>query len=128
MKTLIKNARIVTYDKVICDKDLLIVDGKIAKIDKNLEGDKVIDAQGGWLIPGFVDLHCHGGDGYEFMDANTEEIAKICDFHLKHGTTTLLATTLASSDYELESALLTLSKYSSNTFFTILYFSILFCL
>lgn len=114
MKTLIKNARIVTYDKVICDKDLLIVDGKIAKIDKNLEGDEVIDAQGGWLIPGFVDLHCHGGDGYEFMDANTEEIAKICDFHLKHGTTTLLATTLASSDYELESALLTLSKYLEN--------------
>ena len=44
------------------------------------------------IIPGFVDLHCHGGNGYDTMDG-IESIKSMANFHLSKGTTSLLATT-----------------------------------
>lgn len=111
MRVLIKNAAIVTADGVISDSAVLIHDGVIASIGPEATADRVIDAGGGWLIPGFVDLHCHGGGGYEFMDAEPHEIEKIARFHLSHGTTSMLATTLAASDTETRQALKRLSAY-----------------
>lgn len=112
MRTVIRNARIVTRDEVLSGFDLSFKDGKIERIDKMItDAKEVIDAKGAWLIPGFIDLHCHGGDGYEFMDADVDGIGRIADFHLKHGTTTMLATTLASEDGELLSALDNLTEY-----------------
>ena len=55
----------------------------------------VIDGKNQYLIPGFIDLHCHGGNGLEFMDASVDEMEEIAKFHLSYGTTTLLPTTLA---------------------------------
>ena len=114
MKTLIKNAKIVTASEILERHSLLISDGNIAYIGKEHPcADMEIDADGALLLPGFVDLHCHGGGGYEFMDAGVDEIGKISDFHLAHGTTTMLATTLASSDEELVGALDNLSEFLS---------------
>ena len=48
------------------------------------------------IIPGFVDLHCHGGNGLDTM-AGISSIKEISKYHLKHGTTTLLPTTLTAS-------------------------------
>lgn len=116
MRTVIKNARIVTPCGVLDGLELSVLDGKIERIAERIGGaDSVIDAEGGWLLPGFIDLHCHGGGGLELMDADTTEIGKIADFHLSHGTTTLYATTLASSDAELMGALFTLGEYFKNT-------------
>ena len=116
MRTVIRNARIVTYDKVLDNCELSILDGKIEAIAEHIENaDSVIDAGGEWLVPGFIDVHCHGGNGYEFMDASAEEIARIADFHLAHGTTTLYATTLASNNTELKCALATLGEYLKKT-------------
>ncbi|MBR2930576.1 MAG: N-acetylglucosamine-6-phosphate deacetylase [Clostridia bacterium] len=105
MKTLIKNVNVVTRDEVIASTSLLIEDDKIALIGAADEADVVIDAEGKYLIPGFVDMHCHGGDGFEFIDADRDGIAHIADFHLSHGTTTMLATTLASPDSERDDAI-----------------------
>ncbi len=112
MKTLVKNAKIVTAERVLENQYCSFTDGIIdylGEIEKS--ADQVIDAQGGYLIPGFIDLHCHGGNGLEFMDATLEEIGKIAKFHLEHGTTTMLATTLAAGDDETLSALDTFNKY-----------------
>lgn len=112
MKTLIKNARIVTADTVLNNANCVINDGLIEYVgDKLMSADCVIDAENNFLIPGFIDLHCHGGNGLEFMDASVDEVVEIADFHLKHGTTTMLATTLASSEQELQTALSNLDKY-----------------
>lgn len=112
MMTLIKNASAVLADGVLENAFLLIEDGVIVKVGRDSSAaDIVIDAEGAWVLPGFIDLHCHGGAGYEFMDATGEEIEKILDFHLSHGTTTMLATTLAASDKETESALGAISEY-----------------
>ncbi len=54
---------------------------------------EIIDLQGGYLAPGFVDLHVHGGAGADFMDGTAEAFRTICRAHARHGTTSLLPTT-----------------------------------
>ncbi|HWB37796.1 MAG TPA: N-acetylglucosamine-6-phosphate deacetylase, partial [Rugosimonospora sp.] len=55
---------------------------------------------GHWIVPGFVDLHVHGGGGHSFTTGDAESARAAAAFHLAHGTTTLLAS-LVSSPYEL---------------------------
>jgi N-acetylglucosamine-6-phosphate deacetylase len=63
----------------------------------------IIDLQGGYLVPGFVDLHVHGGAGADFMDGTAEAFRTICRAHARHGTTSLLATsTVARPDQHLD--------------------------
>src|SRR4051795_2543707 len=56
-----------------------------------------IDLGGGYLAPGFVDLHVHGGDGADFMDGTDEAFRTACRAHARHGTTSLLPTTTVAS-------------------------------
>ena len=58
---------------------------------------EVIDLGGDFLAPGFIDLHCHGGGGHDFMDGSAEAFAGAGRMHLSHGTTCLYPTTLAST-------------------------------
>ena len=65
-------------------------------------GARVIDLQGGYLAPGFVDLHVHGGMGHDFMDGTEAAFRVICQAHARHGTTSLLpTTTVARHDQHL---------------------------
>ncbi|MCY1142677.1 N-acetylglucosamine-6-phosphate deacetylase [Actinoplanes sp. Pm04-4] len=52
------------------------------------------------VVPGFVDLHCHGGGGHTFTTGDVESARGAAAFHLGHGTTTMLAS-LVSSPFEL---------------------------
>jgi N-acetylglucosamine-6-phosphate deacetylase len=52
------------------------------------------------IVPGFVDLHCHGGGGHTFTRGEASAARAAAAFHLRHGTTTMLAS-LVSSPYEL---------------------------
>lgn len=58
------------------------------------------DGSRDYLVPGFVDLHCHGGGGHTFTEGSAESARAAAAFHLRHGTTTVLAS-LVSSPYEL---------------------------
>jgi N-acetylglucosamine-6-phosphate deacetylase len=65
-------------------------------------GVDVIDLQGGYLAPGFIDLHVHGGDGSDFMDGTAEAFVAICRAHARHGTTSLAPTsTVARHDQQV---------------------------
>jgi N-acetylglucosamine-6-phosphate deacetylase len=68
---------------------------------------------GGIVVPGFVDVHVHGGDGADFMDADEESIERIVAFHAKHGTTALAATTLSASRADLHTAVETLRRVAA---------------
>jgi N-acetylglucosamine-6-phosphate deacetylase len=57
------------------------------------------------LLPGFIDLHVHGGNGADFMDGSEEAAAAVAAFHARHGTTALAATTLTAPNKELKHAL-----------------------
>jgi N-acetylglucosamine-6-phosphate deacetylase len=52
------------------------------------------------IVPGFVDLHCHGGGGHTFTTGDARDAREAAAFHRRHGTTTMLAS-LVSSPYEL---------------------------
>jgi N-acetylglucosamine-6-phosphate deacetylase len=56
----------------------------------------VVEGGGGVLLPGFIDLHVHGGDGADAMDAGTDGLRRMARFHAAHGVTALLPTTWAA--------------------------------
>jgi N-acetylglucosamine-6-phosphate deacetylase len=56
------------------------------------EACRIVDVGGAYLAPGFVDLHVHGGDNADFMDATAEAFSTVLRAHLRHGTTSLLPT------------------------------------
>ena len=75
-----------------------------------VEAEKVIDAHGAYLVPGFVDIHCHGGaglqlNGIEGKRIDADGVKTIAEYHLSRGTTTLLPTTTTSSMQDIENAL-----------------------
>lgn len=102
--TLIRHARIVTLDSVIehgyafLKEGLILSVGTIKELDPQLlhHAEELIDAPGSWLMPGFIDVHVHGGDGHDFMDASMDALEGITRFHGRHGTTTMLATTMTA--------------------------------
>lgn len=108
----IYNGKVIVPEKIIPLGAVLVTDGRITAIS---EGDLAvtdaieIDAKGQYISPGFIDIHIHGGGGYDFMDGTTEAFLKIAQLHAKHGTTAMLPTTLTS---EKEDLLLTLNAYN----------------
>ena len=91
MRRIIKSDLIVLPNGIF-DGFIVIEDGKIAEItDKCPEGE-MIDATGNYIMAGFIDIHTHGGGGFSFTESSPEEIVAGCNFHLKHGTTTIVPT------------------------------------
>lgn len=71
----------------------VIVDG--TRISRTApEHAQVVDVSGHYLVPGFVDLHNHGGGGASFTSGTVEEILTGIATHRRHGTTTLVASTV----------------------------------
>ncbi|MFC4776751.1 N-acetylglucosamine-6-phosphate deacetylase [Paenibacillus sp. GCM10023252] len=105
------NANIYTPEGIIHRGVMVIKDGMIARISAEgaaVEPDTTtIDAEGRLLLPGFVDVHVHGGGGYDMMKAAEDKVSLdgMSRFHAAHGTTSFLATTLTSNDKVLKAAL-----------------------
>jgi N-acetylglucosamine-6-phosphate deacetylase len=68
------------------------------------------DAAGGTLLPGFIDLHVHGGDGAETMDASVDGLRRMARFHARHGVTALVPTTWTASETAIRAALEAVGK------------------
>ncbi|WP_307628610.1 N-acetylglucosamine-6-phosphate deacetylase [Streptomyces turgidiscabies] len=69
--------------------------------DRAPENAHVIDVTGHWLIPGFVDLHNHGGGGASFTSGTADDVLKGIHTHRTHGTTTLVASTVTGDMHTL---------------------------
>lgn len=93
------NGHIITENSIISDGTLFIEDGKILGIEKyHIESTDFteIDAKGNYVSPGFIDIHVHGGGGFDFMDETEDAFLQTASLHAKFGTTSLLATTLTA--------------------------------
>ena len=95
MKAII-NGRIVLKDRVVENSALLysdVIEG-IVPADKMPEGVEIIDAKGGYVAPGLIDLHIHGYLGKDVCDGEEESIRTISKGLLANGVTGYLPTTM----------------------------------
>lgn len=108
---LIRNAQLITPFRLIKRGEVFIEQGRIAFVGAFGEGNpplgtsRLIDAQGLYVSPGFVDIHVHGGGGGDVMDARVSSLEAICKTHAAGGTTSLLLTTLTAPLSQIEEAL-----------------------
>ena len=112
MMTQIINGRIIKDGK-ITEGSLYFADGKIlSEVDaaKYGQADRVVDAKGNYVSAGFIDLHLHGGGGYDFLDGTEEAFEGAAAFHAKHGTTAMCPTATSG---EFESTLEMFRSYKA---------------
>ena len=101
-KTLIKGATAPIGGQLEEKVSVLIGDGKILEV--NFQGSvpqdtEILDAEGQYLLPSFIELHAHGGGGFDFADSTNEAFESVMKTHLSHGVT-LLCPTLVASEWE----------------------------
>ncbi len=95
------------------DTLITIRDGAIADVAQSATAPADALRTRGVVVPGFVDVHVHGGDGADFTDGDPEANARILDFHARNGTTALAATTLSASEADLRAAVAAIARSSS---------------
>jgi len=103
-RIIIINGIIITPFQLSCGKAIIVEKGKIiAIINKEelntatLTGVEVIEANDKFVVPGYIDIHIHGGGGSDVMDGNYEAINQIAITHSRFGTTAFLPTTMTMS-------------------------------
>ena len=98
------NGKIITPYRVLAEGVVCIADGKISEVSEqpvDFPDAEIIDAEGSYVSPGFIDLHTHGAGNSDFMDGSVDAYLKIAETHARYGTTGLYPTTLASTNEEL---------------------------
>jgi N-acetylglucosamine-6-phosphate deacetylase len=88
--------------------------GVLVDVEQTLRVPADAERIDGLLVPGFIDVHVHGGDGADFMDAHDESTSRILGFHARHGTTALAATTLSASRGDLQNAVEAIARGSAD--------------
>lgn len=95
------NARVVTETDVL-DVGWLSVEGPvITGLGSGRAPAAAVDLGGRWLLPGFVDVHVHGGGGCSMLAGEHDAVARAVAFHQRHGTTTTLASLVTAPVEEL---------------------------
>lgn len=109
----IENGRIYTEEEIIERGYIIVKDDKITDVGKGgYEGAlTTYDAQGQHVLPGFIDIHMHGGYGEDAMDASYDGLKHLAESLLSEGTTSFLATTMTQSDENITKALENIIEY-----------------
>lgn len=105
-RLIITNGRTILPSGIETGRDVVCRDGRIEALPAAGEvvpepGDRVIDAAGNYVAPGFIDMHVHGGGGHDFMDGTVEAFLGIAETHARYGTTAMVPTTLTGTEEEL---------------------------
>jgi N-acetylglucosamine-6-phosphate deacetylase len=89
------NGTIVLPEGLLANGGVEVEGERIRAVGFSLRGPPwdMVNLAHGYLVPGFVDLHVHGGAGADFMDGTADAFRTICQAHAVHGTTSLLPTT-----------------------------------
>lgn len=103
---LIKNCKII-LENSIEPGSLLVDQGKIVEINPCLSdfSGEVIDGEGLYLSPGFIDIHIHGAGGCDTMDGTFEALNTIAKTIANHGTTSFLPTTMTCNKEDIKKSL-----------------------
>lgn len=91
-----QNVNVITDGKILPKMDVIAKDGRIEAVAAHgavIPCDaETVDLAGKYLAPGFIDLHCHGGAGCEFVDGTAESVRRACELHARNGTRVLYPT------------------------------------
>jgi N-acetylglucosamine-6-phosphate deacetylase len=101
---------LVLADRLLPDGVVVCRAGKIAAVGPRAAvalpaNARVIEAGAGFIAPGYVDIHVHGGGGADFMDGTTDAVRAACRTHGRHGTTSILPTTTTGSREQIAAML-----------------------
>lgn len=102
------NAKVVDGEFCLKKADIEINDGLIVRFADKLsykESDLVVDCEGYTIVPGFVDIHVHGGAGADTCDADVEGLRNMAKFLLTKGVTAFCPTTMTVSNEDIEKTL-----------------------
>jgi N-acetylglucosamine-6-phosphate deacetylase len=102
--TKIINGQIITPGGIVERGTVVLSGGVIQSLgagDQSAPGARILDARGMYVSPGFIDLHVHGGGGFDFMDGHESAFLAIAEMHARYGTTAMLPTTLTGSGEEI---------------------------
>ncbi|MET9646622.1 N-acetylglucosamine-6-phosphate deacetylase [Streptomyces syringium] len=91
-RTVLTGARVVLPTGVV-DNGRVTVEGRRI-VDDTAREEPSVDLTGHWIVPGFVDVHVHGGGGASFSAGSAEEALTAIATHRAHGTTTMVASTV----------------------------------
>lgn len=105
----IKNVNVYTEEQRFEHGDISICNGVFSSSEENTE--EVIDGEGCYAIPGLIDIHFHGCNGYDFCDGTKEAIQKIAEYEASVGVTSIVPATMTLPVEELESILSTAAEY-----------------
>jgi N-acetylglucosamine-6-phosphate deacetylase len=110
------NAKLIIGHEIIEGRTVLF-DRTIVAVENGVDLDniEVIDADGAYLSPGFIDIHIHGSGGADVMDATPEALERLSVSLLQTGTTSFLATTMTMSRSRIDAALNNIALHGSRT-------------
>lgn len=115
MSKVIKHAVIYTGSEKIedgyirFDKQIEAI-GRMSEYVCQSSDDEIVDVLGKTIVPGFIDVHSHGGYGFDTMDGNADEIDEMVNHMVCEGVTTYFATTMTQSHQNIENALAAVKK------------------
>lgn len=114
------NGTAVFPNALMPDAAVLLEDGRISALGPRKEmtvpeGFRRVDMEGGYLVPGFVDIHVHGGGGADFMDGSVEAVERGMKAHLRHGTTSIFPTTTTGRADQIQAMLDACSEVKTRT-------------
>ena len=116
---IILGSKIITPLKVIENGIVIVNDGMIEYVGEEKKAANLVSYdniyKGEYIVPGFIDIHCHGGNGYDTMDSTYEALKEISKFKAKNGCTGFLATTVTSSIKETVKALNNVNEYNKQS-------------
>lgn len=99
-RLLLENGILVLSDLILENGYIYIEDKKITKIGQGCldvgEGVRRVDVGKKYISPGFIDMHVHGGGGFDFMDGTIEAFLGVSETHVRYGTTAMCPTTLTA--------------------------------
>jgi len=104
---LIKNGLVFNTNNSFEKKDILVESSKIKRIDDmvDVKDEETVDASGCYVLPGFIDIHTHGGNGNDTMDATYEAMENMSRFYASRGVTACLPTTMTAPIKDIVKAL-----------------------
>ena len=108
------NGTLVLPDRLVENGAIACAEGRILDVGRSVRQPRdavVIDARGGSICPGFIDIHVHGGAGADFMDGTVDAVATAAAAHARHGTTSLFPTTTTGAAARIRGMLAACREY-----------------